>query len=102
MGNFCHPTLYCYFSEWICFLWINIFVYILYRSHWILCVIHPYNNIVYYLDSLHNQEDIGTGKGVNEDLREIVDIALFQFRSELEITRKLKMDTKWITIQVWK
>ncbi|KAL2905187.1 SPATS2-like protein, partial [Bienertia sinuspersici] len=54
-------------------------------SHWILCVIDPYNNIVYYLDSLHNQEDIGT--------------ALFQFRSELEITRKLKMDIKWITIQ---
>ncbi|KAL2904178.1 ADP-ribosylation factor-like protein 5, partial [Bienertia sinuspersici] len=68
-------------------------------SHWILCVIDPYNNIVYYLDSLHNQEDIGTGKGVSEDLREIVDIALFQFRSEFEITRKLKMDTKWITIQ---
>ncbi|KAL2900515.1 SHC SH2 domain-binding protein 1-like protein B, partial [Bienertia sinuspersici] len=42
-------------------------------SHWILCVIDPYNNIVYYLDSLHNQEDIGTGKGVSEDLREIVD-----------------------------
>ncbi|KAL2938336.1 hypothetical protein RDABS01_021785, partial [Bienertia sinuspersici] len=31
-------------------------------SHWILCAIDPYNNIVYYLDSLHNQEDIGTGK----------------------------------------
>ncbi|KAL2929994.1 hypothetical protein RDABS01_035404 [Bienertia sinuspersici] len=37
-------------------------------SHWILCVIDPYSKIVYYLDSLHNQEDIGTGKGVNEDL----------------------------------
>ncbi|KAL2905186.1 Telomeric DNA-binding factor trf1, partial [Bienertia sinuspersici] len=36
-------------------------------SHWILCVIDPYNNIVYYLDSLHNQEDIGTGKGKAED-----------------------------------
>ncbi|KAL2903334.1 Ubiquitin-like-specific protease ESD4, partial [Bienertia sinuspersici] len=70
--------------------------------HWILCVIDPYNNIVYYLDSLHNQEDIATGKGISEDLREIVDIALFQFRSEIEITRKLKMDTKWITIQVLK
>ncbi|KAL2924278.1 PqqC-like protein, partial [Bienertia sinuspersici] len=68
-------------------------------SHWILCVVDPYNNIVYYLDSLHNQEDIGTGKGVSEDLREIVDIALFQFRTEFEITRKLNMDTKWITIQ---
>ncbi|KAL2923744.1 30S ribosomal protein S19 chloroplastic, partial [Bienertia sinuspersici] len=67
--------------------------------HWILCVIDPYNNIVYYLDSLHNQEDIATGKGISEDLREIVDIALFQFRSEIEITRKLKMDIKWITIQ---
>ncbi|KAL2897881.1 Inositol-tetrakisphosphate 1-kinase 6, partial [Bienertia sinuspersici] len=42
--------------------------------HWILCVIDPYNNIIYYLDSLHNQEDIGTGKGVNKDLREIVDM----------------------------
>ncbi|KAL2934693.1 hypothetical protein RDABS01_017812, partial [Bienertia sinuspersici] len=61
-------------------------------SHWILCVIDPYNNIVYYFDFLHNQEDIGTGKRVSEDLREIVDI-------EFEITRKLKMDTKWITIQ---
>ncbi|KAL2937700.1 Phosphoribosylaminoimidazole-succinocarboxamide synthase chloroplastic, partial [Bienertia sinuspersici] len=67
--------------------------------HWILCVIDPYNNIVYYLDSLHNQEDIATRKGISEDLREIVDIALFQFRSEIKITRKLKMDTKWITIQ---
>ncbi|KAL2904321.1 Ubiquitin-like-specific protease 1 [Bienertia sinuspersici] len=61
-------------------------------SHWILCVVDPYNNIVYYLDSVHNQEDIDTGKGVSEDLREIVDI-------EFEITIKLKMDTKWITIQ---
>ncbi|KAL2900433.1 Sorting nexin-4, partial [Bienertia sinuspersici] len=62
--------------------------------HWILCVIDPYNNIVYYLDSLHNQEEIATGKGISEDLREIVDIALFQFRSEIEIKAKdgYKMD----------
>ncbi|KAL2938122.1 Inositol-tetrakisphosphate 1-kinase 6, partial [Bienertia sinuspersici] len=64
--------------------------------HCILCVIDPYNNIVYYLDSLHNQKDIATGKGINEDLREISTVSI---RSEIEITRKLKMDTKWITIQ---
>ncbi|KAL2921627.1 GTP cyclohydrolase FolE2, partial [Bienertia sinuspersici] len=36
-------------------------------SQWILCSVDPYNNIVYYLDSLHNQEDIGAGKGKAED-----------------------------------
>ncbi|KAL2937847.1 Mitochondrial substrate carrier family protein S, partial [Bienertia sinuspersici] len=41
--------------------------------YWILCVIDPYNNIVCYLDSLHNQGDIATGKGISEDLREIMD-----------------------------
>ena len=98
--------------------------------HWVLCAIDPFDNIVYYFDSLHNEEDIGTGKGVSDDLREIVDMyilylyqqllqlqftqfidmpmsffflffsALFQFRSEMEIATKLKMDTKWKTIKV--
>ncbi|XP_021740266.1 uncharacterized protein LOC110706629 [Chenopodium quinoa] len=67
--------------------------------HWVLCAIDPFNNIVYYFDSLHNEEEIGTRKGVSEDLREIIDVALFQFRSEMEIATKLKMDTKWKTIK---
>ncbi|KNA09792.1 hypothetical protein SOVF_150320 isoform B, partial [Spinacia oleracea] len=67
--------------------------------HWVLCVIDPYNNTVYYLDSLRTLEFIGNEKGIIGDLLEIVNTALLQFRSDRELATKLKMNTKWIKIQ---
>ena len=57
------------------------FLFVSNRMHWVLCAIDPFNNIVYYFDSLHNEEEIGTGKGVSEDLREIIDVyVLFSYQ----------------------
>ncbi|KAL2920564.1 Ribosome-recycling factor [Bienertia sinuspersici] len=41
--------------------------------HWILCVIDPYNSIVYFMDPLHNDKNKGTGNGVCEDLRTLIE-----------------------------
>ena len=38
-----------------------------------LCVIDPYNDVVYFLDPLNNEKYKGTGKGVQDDLRKIVE-----------------------------
>ncbi|XP_021769774.1 uncharacterized protein LOC110734025 [Chenopodium quinoa] len=67
--------------------------------HWVLCVIDPYNDIVYFLDPLHNENNKGTGNGIGDDLRSIVDRALFGFRSEKGLLKKIKMSTKWVQIQ---
>ncbi|XP_056691967.1 uncharacterized protein [Spinacia oleracea] len=69
------------------------------QFHWVLCVIDPYNNTVYYLDSLRTLEFIGNENGIIGDLLEIVNTALLQFRSDRELATKLKMNTKWIKIQ---
>ncbi|XP_056695318.1 uncharacterized protein [Spinacia oleracea] len=67
--------------------------------HWVLCVIDPYNNTVYYLDSLRTLEFIRNEQGIIGDLLENVNTALFQFQSERELATKLKMSTKWLKIQ---
>ncbi|XP_021768910.1 uncharacterized protein LOC110733208 isoform X2 [Chenopodium quinoa] len=67
--------------------------------HWVLCVIDPYNDIVYFLVPLHNENNKGTGNGIGDDLRSIVDRALFGFRSEKGLLKKIKMSTKWVQIQ---
>ncbi|KAL2933825.1 Chromosome partition protein MukB [Bienertia sinuspersici] len=41
--------------------------------HWILCVIDPYNSIVYFMDPLQNDKNKGTGNGVCEDLRTLIE-----------------------------
>ncbi|XP_057548707.1 uncharacterized protein LOC130827106 isoform X2 [Amaranthus tricolor] len=61
--------------------------------HWILCVIDPYDDVVYYLDSLQ-QSPI-----TRVDLLEVVETALLLFRSQKEISKKMKQTTKWIKIQ---
>ncbi|CAO2822616.1 unnamed protein product [Amaranthus hypochondriacus] len=63
--------------------------------HWILCVIDPYDDVVYYLDSLQ-QSPI-----TRVDLLEVVETALLLFRSQKEISRKMKRTTKWIKIQYY-
>ncbi|XP_021764031.1 ubiquitin-like-specific protease 1 isoform X1 [Chenopodium quinoa] len=69
------------------------------RLHWILSVIDPYNNTVYYLDSLCEDGTTGTKRDIISDLQDIVNTALFQFQSDREITTKLKMNTKWLKIK---
>ncbi|KNA04063.1 hypothetical protein SOVF_203140, partial [Spinacia oleracea] len=57
--------------------------------HWVLCVIDPYNNTVYYLDSLRTLEFIGNENGIIGDLLEIVNTALLQFRSDRELATRI-------------
>uniref|UniRef100_A0A803N0V5 Transposase-associated domain-containing protein n=1 Tax=Chenopodium quinoa TaxID=63459 RepID=A0A803N0V5_CHEQI len=78
--------------------WFSGFIW-LFMIHWVLCVIDPYNDIVYFLVPLHNENNKGTGNGIGDDLRSIVDRALFGFRSEKGLLKKIKMSTKWVQIQ---
>ncbi|KAL2896954.1 Threonine--tRNA ligase, partial [Bienertia sinuspersici] len=64
--------------------------------HWILCVIDPYNSIVYFMDPLHNDKNKGTGNGVCEDLRTLIETAILLFQSEKEMQKKIKINTKWL------
>ncbi|KAL2901104.1 Protease 3, partial [Bienertia sinuspersici] len=67
--------------------------------HWILCVIDPYNSIVYFMDPLHNDKNKGTGNGVCEDLRTLIETAILLFQSEKEMQKKIKINTKWLQVQ---
>ncbi|KAL2931469.1 Elongation factor 4, partial [Bienertia sinuspersici] len=67
--------------------------------HWILCVIDPYNSIVYFMDPLHNDKNKGTRNGVCEDLRTLIETAILLFQSEKEMQKKIKINTKWLQVQ---
>ncbi|XP_021836618.1 uncharacterized protein [Spinacia oleracea] len=62
--------------------------------HWILCVIDPEADVVYYLDPLR-EENRPTG----HDLRSVVDTALLIYQNQIGAAKKMKKNTTWSKIQ---
>ncbi|XP_021747784.1 uncharacterized protein LOC110713633 isoform X5 [Chenopodium quinoa] len=62
--------------------------------HWILCVIDPEADVVYYLDPLRKENC-----PIGDDLRSVVETALLIYQNQVVGSKKVKKSTTWSKIQ---